>query len=76
MVIDCVKKAEDSDALIFRLYEAYGQRGPVRLTFGHKPRKVTECDLMEEADTPADLKGSTLRFDIKPFEIRTFKVRF
>ena len=76
VVIDCVKKAEDSDALIVRLYEAHGQRGPVTLTFGHKPRKVTECDLMEENDVAVSTGGHTVTFQIKPFEIRTFKVQF
>ncbi|MCP4642767.1 MAG: alpha-mannosidase [bacterium] len=76
VIIDTVKRAEDSDDIIVRLYEAYGQRGPVMLTLDRPPRKVTECDLMEENDTPVDVQGANVRFTIKPFEIRTFKVRF
>jgi len=74
VVIDAVKKAEDSDALIVRLYEAHGARGPVRLSFGASPKSVTECDLMEENDVPVACEGSTVSFVIKPWEIRTFKV--
>jgi len=76
VVIDTVKKAEDSNAIIVRLYEAYGQRGDVAVAFGQKPRKVTECDLMEENDAPVELKKNTVRLYVKPFEIRTLKVRF
>jgi len=74
VVIDCIKKAEDSDALIVRLYEAHGTRGPARLMFGDAPKSVTECDLMEENDLPVTFDGPTVSFDIAPWEIRTFKV--
>jgi alpha-mannosidase len=74
VIIDCVKKAEDSDGLIVRLYEAHGGRGQVRLTFGNEPKSVVECDLMEENDTSVKHGGKVVWFDIKPWEIRTFKV--
>ncbi|HAH87947.1 MAG TPA: alpha-mannosidase, partial [Armatimonadetes bacterium] len=35
VIVDAVKQAEDSGSTIVRLYEAYGSRGPVTLTF-HK----------------------------------------
>jgi alpha-mannosidase len=76
VVIDTVKKCEDSNALIVRLYEAYGQRGEVAVTFCRKPRGIGECDLMEENDTPLRLEGNTVRLYVKPFEIRTLKVKF
>jgi alpha-mannosidase len=76
VIVDTVKKAEDGKALIVRLYEAYGQRGEVTLTFGNPPKKITECDLMEENDTPVALHQSSVAFQIKPYEIRTFKVVF
>ena len=76
VIIDAVKRAEDSPALIVRLYEAYGQRGDVSLTFGRKLTRVTECDLMEENDVPVTMRGATIRFHVKPYELRTFKVRF
>jgi len=79
VVIDTIKKAEDSDDIIVRLYEAYGQRGNVNLTFISQPLKVSECNLMEEecsnqALSKTDKKGISLY--IKPYEIRTFKVKF
>jgi alpha-mannosidase len=74
VVSDSIKKAEDSDDLIVRLYEAHGGRGPVCLTFANAPESVTECDLMEENDTAIKLDGTSISFDIRPWDIRTFKI--
>ena len=74
VVIDCIKKAEDSDDLIVRLYEAYGTRGEVKLTFGRTPVRVAECDLMEENEMSLSVDDSAVSFEVKPWEIRTFKV--
>jgi alpha-mannosidase len=75
--IDSVKKAEDSDALIVRLHEALGERGPVEITFGWPPREVWECDLMEENDIALEINDEgEVPLYIKPFEIRTLKVYF
>ena len=76
VIIDCVKKAEDSDDLIVRLYEAHGARRPVRLFFNPSPSQVSECDLMEENDRMVGLDGNAVSFNVRPWEIRTFKVRF
>jgi alpha-mannosidase len=76
VVIDWVKRCEDSNDLIVRVYEAYGQRGDATLTFGNKPKQVVECDLMEENETPVKLKGASVNIFIKPYELRTFKVSF
>ena len=76
VIIDCIKKAEDTDDIIVRVYEAHGARGPVRLTFGKTPVRVSECDLMEENDVSIESHGNTVSFGILPWEIRTFKVRF
>ena len=76
VVIEWIKKHEDSDAIIVRLYEAYGQRGKVKLMFKQQPTSVTECNLVEEEDVPVSLKATHVDFSIKPFEVRTFKVCF
>ncbi len=76
VIVDTVKRAEDSDAVIVRVYEAYGQRGPARISFHKTPKQVAECDLMEENDVAASSHGNAVTFYVKPFEIRTFKVFF
>ncbi len=76
VILDHVKKHEDSNAVILRLYEAYGQRGEVTLTFGETPKSVMECDMMEENDTPVKVKGNSVTLYCTPYEIRTLKVVF
>lgn len=76
VIIDTIKKAEDSDDLIIRLYEAYGQRGNIEMTFIGQPERVSECNLMEEDDKRMNIKDRSIYFYIKPYEIKTFKVKF
>lgn len=76
VIIDTIKKAEDSNDIIVRLYEAYGQRGNVTLTFMSQPQNVWECNLMEGEDHSLDVEENKVSIYIRPFEIRTFKVKF
>lgn len=46
VVIEAVKKAEDSDAVIVRLYECYNRRGQTTLTF---PRPVKRASDLQYA---------------------------
>ncbi|NLF57380.1 MAG: alpha-mannosidase [Candidatus Hydrogenedens sp.] len=76
-VVDTVKRAEDGDAVIVRLHEARGGRGPVTVSFLMPPKSVCECDLMEENDQPLDMADSfSVDLGLTPFEIRTLKVVF
>jgi len=76
IVIDTVKKAEDSDAIIIRVYESHGARGEATLQFGKVPLNVTECDLMEEHDVDVPVKDSSVQLMMKPWEIKTLKATF
>jgi alpha-mannosidase len=75
-IIDTIKQAEDSDDMIVRVYESCGSRGPVSLKFDRPISKASECNLLEAEIDSVDCDGSTLKFFIKPFELRTFKVAF
>lgn len=72
--IEVVKLAEDSDDIIVRLYEAHKKRGPVNVTFNRSIKRVVECDLLEREIEDVSCNGATFSFDIKPFEIKTFKL--
>jgi alpha-mannosidase len=76
VLIDAIKKAEDSDAVIIRLYEALGQRGESVVTFSRAPRAVSVCDMMEENDTPVKFKEHSVPLYFTPYEIKTLKVQF
>lgn len=73
-VIEAVKQAEDSDATIIRVYEAYGRRTRAVLDFALPLAQASECNLMEEEDVTVAYETHHLAFELKPFEIKTFKL--
>ncbi|NLF13496.1 MAG: alpha-mannosidase [Anaerolineaceae bacterium] len=75
VVLDTVKRAEDGDGWIVRLYEAWQYSGEdVTVTFGRPLRRAVECNLMEEEIGEVRVDGPHLAFAIAPCEIRTFRV--
>ncbi len=71
-----LKMAEKGDGLVLRLYEDQNRRGTVNVTFFDPPSRAVECDPYENEIGKADVVSGSLRFDIKPFEVRTFKLYF
>jgi alpha-mannosidase len=77
VVIETVKKAEDDDAWIVRVYECKQYRSnAVTITLGQTINRAVECNLLEEEEIPVAYQGNQLSFAIKPFEIKTFKIWF
>ncbi|MBQ0105643.1 MAG: alpha-mannosidase [Armatimonadetes bacterium] len=77
VIVDCVKQAEDDDSVIVRLYEPYGTRSNVFLHFAKDIVSCTETNLLEEEiKSDVDIEEDMISFFIKPFEIRTFKIKF
>ena len=74
VVIETAKMAEDGEALIVRLYECYNKRSKVTLTCGESIAEASECNLMEEKDTPAAYTEHTVALTMKPYEIKTIKI--
>ncbi len=75
VIIDTVKQAEDSEDIIVRVYEAVGARGPVTLTFDREIAEAAETNLLEEDTAPANTCCCKIKFNIKPFELKTFRVK-
>jgi len=80
VVLVNLKRAEDGDGWIVRLYETAGQRVPLRLTCGMwAPQQATVTRLTEDPlpDQGASLKvvDKTIESTIGPFEIQTIRVR-
>jgi alpha-mannosidase len=73
LIVDSVKKAEDSDALILRLYESRGTRGRVRLTSPLTVQSATLVNLLEDELAPLDWQDG-VEFDFGPFEIITLRL--
>jgi alpha-mannosidase len=74
VIIEAIKQAEDEQGIIVRLYEAAGASATVSLVCGFKISGAVATNLMEEGNAPLQVKGSTIVFDIRPFEIFTLKL--
>lgn len=75
LVIDTIKKAEESDATIVRLYECHGARGTARLTIDLPLKTATFCNLLEE-DQPGRpaVRGGAIEVPYAPYKIISIKV--
>ena len=74
IVIDTIKQAESSEAIIIRLYEAYNQRVQATLTAGFDFKRVSICDLLERETAELQTEGRRIPLTVKPFEIITLKI--
>ena len=75
VILETVKKAEDSDAMILRMYEAYNKKVNTTVTLGFAPKRVTLVDLMENEIEEIPVAGNNFKLPVKPFEIVTVKVQ-
>ncbi|SHO47578.1 alpha-mannosidase [Anaerocolumna xylanovorans] len=73
IVIETVKKAEDNNSCILRLYEPYGATVNTLLQFGKQYAAIYKCSLMEEEEEVIG-KGDSVSLKVKPFEIVTLKL--
>ena len=74
VAIEVVKKAEDSEDLIIRLYEYHNKRSDITMEIFKEVSKAVECNLMEKELGAVDFEGNKLKFTIKPYEIKSFKI--
>ena len=75
IILETVKRAEDSDALILRLYETWNRATDCSIRFGRLMEMAAQCDMMEENEALLQVDGNRLRLHFRPFEIKTLKVR-
>ncbi len=67
--VEAIKLAEDSDAVIVRLYEAWGRPCAARVTTTLPARRAMLCDLLER-----DREESDLTLKLRPFQVVTLKL--
>ena len=77
VVLTALKKAEDDNGLIFRVYEWAGKSGDVQFHVPKGATGATVTNLMEKAEGDAlRIDGDTVTAPIHPFEILTVKVNY
>lgn len=76
VVLETVKKAENGDGIIVRLYEVENARTKVTLHCADTILSAEETDLLENPIEGAiAVKENEISFTIKPYEIRTIRIR-
>jgi alpha-mannosidase len=75
LVLDTVKLAEDSGALVLRLYEAHGGRGRARIRLGLPFADARRSNLLEDDLGPAEADGEEIVVDFRPWQLVTLLVR-
>jgi alpha-mannosidase len=74
VVLDTVKKAEDSGELIVRLYESHGAHQTTTLSVSHLLKKAVKVDLLETEQKPLRTAKNKIRLSLRPFELLTLKL--
>ena len=77
VVLTAVKKAEDNNGLIFRVYEWEGKAATVSFHVPPGATGATVTNLMEKAEgSPLAVSGDVVKAPIKPYEILTVRVDY
>jgi alpha-mannosidase len=74
VLLSALKVSDDGEGVVIRLYEDQNRRGEVNVQFSKTIKGAVECDPYENEIGPVLVKNDLLTFDIKPFEVRTFKL--
>jgi len=74
VVVEAIKRAEDSDAIVVRLYEAWGGRCRARVKTSLPASRATICDLLERERGEVAVKDGELELELGPFKILTLKL--
>jgi alpha-mannosidase len=75
VVIETVKRAEDGNGLIVRLYEGQRKRGTVRLVMGVPVRSARLTNLLEEDGERLAVEGGEVVLALRPYQIATVKLQ-
>lgn len=78
VILTAIKKAEDANGLIFRVYESAGKQSDVSLDVPEGGTSAMATNLMEQPQPgePVSLNGRRVSFTIHPYEIKTIELDY
>jgi alpha-mannosidase len=74
VTLETLKKAQDGDDLILRVFEHANKRTSATIEFGIPIAKVQKVNLMEEGGEPVAVIDNSVTLDLRPFEISTLRI--
>ena len=72
--VEAIKRAEDSDAAIVRLYEAWGRSCTARVQTTLPAARAHLCDLLERNVEEVAVRDGQIDLELAPFKILTLKL--
>jgi alpha-mannosidase len=75
LVLDTIKRAEDSDALVLRLYEAHGARGIARVRLGLPFSQAVAANILEDDGEELAVEDGAIVVPYRPHQLVTISVR-
>jgi len=74
VIAEAIKRAEDSDAVIVRLYEAWGRSCTARVRTTLPASRAHLSDLLERNIREKDVRDGQVELELTPFKILTLKL--
>jgi alpha-mannosidase len=74
IIVEAVKRSEDSGGVAVRLYESTGAHTKTTVTFGSAPHEVFLTDLVENNAAQIGVTNASVDLSFGPFEIITLKI--
>ena len=74
VIIETIKRAEDGNGIILRLYESQRKRGPVQLCAGFAVEAAWETNLLEENASELNVENDSIQLNLRPYQIMTIRL--
>ncbi|MGZ4172558.1 MAG: glycoside hydrolase family 38 C-terminal domain-containing protein, partial [Solirubrobacteraceae bacterium] len=74
VIVETIKRAEDSSATIMRLYEAWGRPCRARIKTALPSGRAALCDLLERERSEVQVRDGELELDFTPFKVLTLRL--
>jgi alpha-mannosidase len=73
--METIKEAEDGSGIIIRMYESENALTKAHIQLGVTASSIVECNLIEEEGENVPAVGDGFDIEIKPYEVKTYKIR-
>lgn len=74
VIIETIKRAEDGEGTVIRMYESENAYTKTKLTMNADFKKAFICNLLEETENEAVVSGKEIEVVLKPYEVVTVKI--
>lgn len=76
VIVETVKRAEDGDGFIVRLYESQRKRGQVQVKVGCAVESAWVTNLLEDNESALSVDNDSIILNLKPYQIMTLRIKF